>query len=209
LAIFQSQAYRLALTDGSNCAKLLQGAINMKCILIVFGIAALPLFSQSNTGSGATPENPLSMAAKHAYIMSKSDLLKSAEEMPEANYSFRPAESVRTFGQLVGHVADGQYEFCSAVVGDGKQPPGIEKTKTSKADLIQSLKDAFAYCDQAYNGMTDAQAAQVIKFFGYQAPKLSVLYFNTGHNMEHYGNMVTYLRIKGLVPPSSQNQSMQ
>jgi uncharacterized damage-inducible protein DinB len=106
-------------------------------------------------------------------------------------------------------VADSQYEFCAAVVGDGKQPPGIEKSKTSKADLIQALKDAFAYCDQAYNKMTDAQAAELVSFFGHSAPKLTILNFNIGHNMEHYGNIVTYLRIKGLVPPSSQQQSMQ
>ena len=136
----------------------------------------------------------------------KDFLLKSAEEMPEENYSFKPVATVRTFGQIIGHVADSQYEFCSAVVGDGKQPPGIEKSKTSKADLIQALKDGFAYCDQAYNSMTDAHAAEMIKFFGHDAPKLGLLNFNIGHNMEHYGNLITYLRIKGLVPPSSQQQ---
>jgi uncharacterized damage-inducible protein DinB len=93
------------------------------------------------------------------------------------------------------------------VVGDGKQPPGIEKSKTSKADIIAALKEAFAYCDQAYNGLTDAQASEVVKFFGHNAAKITILDFNSAHNMEHYGNMVTYLRIKGLVPPSSQQQS--
>jgi uncharacterized damage-inducible protein DinB len=141
--------------------------------------------------------------------MSKNNLLKSAEEMPEENYSFKPVSTVRSFGELVGHVADAQYEFCSAVIGDGKQPPGIEKSKTSKADLIAALKDAFAYCDPAYNGMTDAKAGEMVKFFGHDAPKITILNFNFGHNMEHYGNMVTYLRMKGLVPPSSQQQSMQ
>lgn len=147
--------------------------------------------------------------AKYMYGMSKNDVLKSAEEMPEDQYSFKPAATVRTFGQLVGHVADAQYEFCAPIVGDGKQSPGVEKSKTSKADLIQALKDAFAYCDQAYSGMSDAHASETIKFFGHEAPKLGILNFNVTHNMEHYGNMVTYLRIKGLVPPSSQQQSGQ
>jgi len=181
----------------------------MKKIFVVFGIAALPLFSQSSSSGSGTPANPLSSAAKFQYSMSKNNVLKSAGEMPEENYSFKPVDTVRTFGQLVGHVADAQYEFCSAVVGDGKKSPGIEKSKTTKADLIQALKDAFAYCDSAYNTMTDTQAVQIIKFFEYNAPKLSILYANIGHNMEHYGNMVTYLRIKGLVPPSSQGQTMQ
>jgi uncharacterized damage-inducible protein DinB len=143
------------------------------------------------------------------YNQSKNNVLKSAEEMPEENYSFKPEATVRSFGQLVAHVADAQYEFCSAVVGDGKQPPGIEKSKTSKAEIIAALKEAFSYCDQAYNGMTDAQAAEVVQFFGHKASKLTILDFNSGHNMEHYGNMVTYLRIKGLVPPSSQQQMGQ
>ena len=181
----------------------------MKKLFVVFGIATLPLLAQSGSSTSSTPGNPLSMSAKYLYGMSKNNVLKSAEEMPEENYSFKPVDTVRTFGQLVGHVADAQYEFCSAVIGDGKQPPGIEKSKTTKADLIQALKDGFAYCDQAYNSLTDAQATQMIKFFGRSAPKLTVLTVNYGHNMEHYGNMVTYLRIKGLVPPSSQQQSSQ
>lgn len=176
---------------------------------VVFGLTALSVFAQSTSMAPTTPTDPLSKAAKFMYGQSKDDVLKSAQEMPEENYSFRPADSVRTFGQLIGHVADAQYEFCSAVAGDGKQPPGIEKTRSSKADLIQALQDAFAYCDQAYNSMTDAQGAQIVSFFGMKVPKLSLLYYNFGHNMEHYGNIVTYLRIKGLVPPSSQKQSMQ
>lgn len=178
----------------------------MTRFLIAFSLAALPVLAQT---ASTTPANPMSAGSKFIYSQSKSDVLKSAEEMPEENYSFRPAETVRTFGQLVAHVADAQYEFCSAVVGDGKQPPGIEKSKTSKADIIAALKDAFSYCDQAYNSMTDAQAAQVVKFFGRSAAKITILDFNSAHNMEHYGNMVTYLRIKGLVPPSSQQQSSQ
>lgn len=172
----------------------------------VFSLTALSVFAQS---SSTGPANPLSAAAKFMYAQSKGDVLKSAQEMPEENYSFKPADTVRTFGQLIGHVADAQYEFCSPVIGDGKQPPGIEKTRSSKADLIQALQDAFAYCDQAYNTVTDPQGAQIVQFFGMKVPKLSLLYYNYGHNMEHYGNIVTYLRIKGLVPPSSQKQSMQ
>jgi uncharacterized damage-inducible protein DinB len=180
----------------------------MKKLLVLSSFAAIQVFAQSTTGAGAANSNPLSGSAKYMYTMSKSYLLKSAQEMPEANYSFQPVSTVRTFGQLVGHVADAQYEFCSAVVGDGKQPPGIEKSKTSKADLIQALQDAFAYCDQAYNNMTDAHAAEMVKFFGHDSPKLGILSFNVVHNMEHYGNMITYLRIKGLVPPSSQQGAM-
>jgi uncharacterized damage-inducible protein DinB len=192
-------------TDAILLALDLQYDCTMKTLLVVVAVSAVQAFAQS-PGSTA---NPLSGGAKYLYNMSKQNLLKSAQEMPEANYSFKPVDSVRSFGQIVGHVADAQYEFCAPVVGDGKQAPDIEKTKTSKADLIQALQDAFAYCDKAYNAMTDAHAADMVKFFGHDAPKLTILDFNTTHNTEHYGNMVTYLRIKGLVPPSSQKQSME
>ena len=150
--------------------------------------------------------NPLSQGTRGIFQMAKSNVLKSAEEMPEENYSFKPVDSVRSFGALVAHVADAQYEFCSQVLGDGTKSPGIEKNKTSKADIIQGLKDGFAYCDKAYDAMTDAQASAMIKFFGREMPKLSILDFNNVHTYEHYGNIVTYLRMKGLVPPSSQGQ---
>lgn len=163
-------------------------------------LMAVPAFSQS-------PANPISAGAKMLYGITRGSVLKAAEEMPEANYSFRPVSTVRTFGQLVGHVADAQYEFCAPVIGDGAKSPGVEKNKTSKADLIQGLKDAFAYCDKAYDGMTDARGAETVKFFGQDVAKLTLLDFNSAHNDEHYGNIVTYMRIKGLVPPTSQHQA--
>jgi len=113
---------------------------------------------------------------------------------------------VRSFGQLVGHIADAQYLFCSPVLGKPNPAPGVEKSKAAKADLVQALKDAFTYCDQAYDGMTDAQTAALVKFFGADQAKVTVLSFNTAHNNEHYGNIVTYMRMKGLVPPSSERR---
>jgi uncharacterized damage-inducible protein DinB len=153
-----------------------------------------------------SPANPLSSGAKGIYTLVKNYIVGAAEKMPESNYEFRPTPDVRTFGQLVGHVADAQYLFCSTVLGEKNPAPGIEKGKSSKADLVPALKDAFAYCDKAYDGMTDAHAADMVKFFGRDQTKLAGLFFNAAHNDEHYGNMVTYMRIKGLVPPSSEKR---
>jgi uncharacterized damage-inducible protein DinB len=149
-------------------------------------------------------ENPLSAFNKRSYGQVKVWLLGSAEKMPEANYSFKPTDAVRSFGQIIGHVADAQYVFCSPVLGEKNPAPGIEKSKTTKADLIAALKEAFAYCDKAYDGMTDAAAPQTVKFFGGETPRLSILNVNISHNAEHYGNLVTYLRLKNIVPPSSE-----
>src|SRR5205085_10337784 len=136
-------------------------------------------------------------------------LLRSAEKMPEESYSFRPTWVVRSFGRIIGHVADAQYYFCSKALGEKNPAPNIEKTKTSKADLIAALKDAFAYCDRAYDGMTDASGAKIVKLMGFDVPKLGVLTNNLAHASEHYGNLVTYMRLKNIVPPSSDPAFMQ
>jgi uncharacterized damage-inducible protein DinB len=152
----------------------------------------------------ASPANPFSTFNKFAYARIKTILISSAEKMPEENYSFKPADSVRTYGQLVGHVADAQYLFCSQALGETNPGLKIEQSKTTKADLVAALKLAVAYCDKAYDTMTDASGAQTVKLFGGDTPKLGVLTVNNIHNMEHYGNMVTYMRIKNIVPPTSE-----
>ena len=163
------------------------------CLLLAASLAS----AQENA-------NPFSTWNKGAYARVKGILIASAEKMPEENYSFKPAESVRSYAQLVGHVADAQYLFCSIALGEKNPAPNIEKTKTSKADLIAALKEAVAYCDKAYDSMTDASGAQMVKLFGGDTPKLDVLTVNNMHNMEHYGNMVTYMRMKNIVPPTSE-----
>lgn len=142
------------------------------------------------------------------YDMSKGWLLRSAEQMSEANYAFQPTPEVRTFGQLVGHVANANYLFCSTVKGE-KNPSAsdFEKT-TSKAALVQALKDAFAYCDAAYQ-MADMKAMEEVTLMeSMKGSRLWALMLNVAHNNEHYGNVVTYFRLKGMVPPSSQGGGM-
>jgi uncharacterized damage-inducible protein DinB len=149
-------------------------------------------------------DNPFSAFTKDVYAGIKNILLRSAEKMPEENYSFKPTDAVRSYGQILGHVADAQYLFCSIALGEKNPAPKIEQTKTSKADLIAALKDAFAYCDKAYDGMTDASAKQMVTLFGGDTPKLGVLTVNNLHTVEHYGNLVTYMRLKNIVPPTSE-----
>ena len=124
--------------------------------------------------------------------------------MPEESYNFKPTEAVRSYGQIVDHLADAQYTFCSVALGENDPGFKIEKTKTTKADLIAALKDAVTYCDKAYDGMTDTAGAQMVKLIGMDMPKLGLLNFNNMHAMEHYGNLVTYLRLKNIVPPTSE-----
>jgi uncharacterized damage-inducible protein DinB len=149
-------------------------------------------------------DRPLNAFNVKAYGYLKDVLIRTAEKMPEENYNFKPTEAVRSFGQVLGHVADSQYFFCSQALGEKNPSLKIEKTKTTKADLIASLKDAFTYCDKAYNGMTDASGSETVKLFGDETRKRDVLTVNNMHTIEHYGNLVTYLRLKNLVPPTSE-----
>lgn len=156
------------------------------------------------TATVASPIDPFTTHNKTMWEGMKAVLLRSAEKMPEESYGFRPADGVRTFGQVLGHVADSEYYFCSKALGEKNPTPKIEQTKTSKADLIAALKEAFAYCDRAYVGMTDASGSQMVKLFGSDAPKLGVLTVASLHSVEHYGNLVTYMRMKNIVPPTSE-----
>jgi uncharacterized damage-inducible protein DinB len=175
-------------------------------VLVLLVLAAGPALAQ--TAAPAAQANPLIAGSMMPYGGVKGYITKAAEKMPEEQYSFKPADTVRTFGQLIGHIADANYMFCSAVLGEKSPVDGVEKSKTTKAELVQAVTASFAYCDKAWGAITDATAAQTVKFFNNQSPKLSVLTFNTAHDFEHYGNIVTYLRMKGIVPPSSERGGM-
>lgn len=167
--------------------------------LSIFAIAT-PLAAQSVSpaSSGAVATASTLWSQTIGYI------IQSAEQMPEANYSFHPTPEVRTFGQLIGHVAGSQYMYCALALGDKAGGEGdIEKTKTSKADLVAAIKASTEYCRRAY-AQSDTDAQAMIKLFGSDRSKLYALMGNATHDAEHYGNLVTYLRIKRMVPPSSQ-----
>lgn len=154
--------------------------------------------------SVAFAQNPLVASQKVFYGAVAHNVVAAAEKMPEENYAFKATPDVRSFGQLVGHTADAQYLFCSTAAGEKPPVTDIEKTKTSKADLVQAEKDAVAYCNKVYAGLTDDQATLPVQMMGREWPKLTILTINVAHLDEHYGNMVTYMRLKGLVPPSSE-----
>ena len=183
--------------------------MNKKISFVLAALMLVPgaLLAQEKAPAQSTPPaNPITASEKGFYGFVSGAVLGAAQKMPEENYSFKPTPEVRSFGQLVGHVADASSNFCAQAVGETVQPKNIEKTKTSKADLVAALKDAVAYCNKAFDGMTDAKGSEMIKLFNFTIAKLTVLSINTAHTDEHYGNMVTYLRLKGIVPPTSENQ---
>ena len=178
----------------------------------IIAVVAVAVAAVAGARAYAQASNPLSAGAKRTYDIIKGYTIKASTKMPEEHYAFKPTPDVRSFGQLLGHVADSNFVFCAAVAGE-KPPQGgfepavsIEQTMKTKAELEKAIANSFAYCDKVHAGMTDAAGAETIKFFTGEMAKLSILEFNTHHDFEHYGNMVTYMRLKGLVPPSSEGR---
>ena len=153
----------------------------------------------------AQTANPLTANAKIQFGALSGFVLRSAEKVPEELYAFRATPEVRSIGGLYGHVADAMFAMCSAAAG-GKPPrTGIEKAVTAKPALVAALKEAIGHCNGVYDAMTDQKGStETVPFYFGPTPRLSVLYFVVTHTYEHYGNLVTYMRLKGIVPPSSE-----
>jgi uncharacterized damage-inducible protein DinB len=162
-----------------------------------------PAFAQTKPATA----NPLTQALQSSWTSAKRNMRRSADVMPEAKYGFKPVDSVRTFGALLAHVAGASFEFCAAAKGE-KSPHSedeFEKSAKTKADIVKALDASIAYCDDVYKTLDDAKAMQMAggAFGGPYGARAAALIGNTNHFNEHYGNIVTYLRINGLVPPSS------
>lgn len=150
------------------------------------------------------PPPSVAASAKSAYARIKTNFVKAAEKMPEENYGFKPVDALETFGQRVAHIADPQLATCSAINGERKM--GTAKSKTSKADLVAAIKESFDACDKAFDALTDANALEPVAAGRGQQPRIAVLYGLIVHSNEVYGAMGVYMRLKGIVPPSSEGR---
>ena len=178
----------------------------MNRLLVATALVAAPPALASAQAPAAPAANAAITAVRSVampYESVKVYVLKAAEDMPEAKYGYRPVDGVRTFGQLVGHVADAQQMFCAGALGEAPPTTSVERTATTKEALVAGLRASIATCDRAY-AQADAAAMQPMTLFGQQTTRLGALSMNAAHSYEHYGNLVTYLRMNGMVPPSSQ-----
>ena len=144
--------------------------------------------------------------AKNAYTQLKNNLTKAADKMSDADYSFQPVKEIRTFGALIGHITDAQMRTCSGINGEMKPSPATGKT--AKADLTAALKASFDECDAAFDKLTDANYLEEVGGGRGQAPRLAALLRVVVHGNEEYGYLSVYLRLKGIVPPSSDRAPM-
>jgi len=153
--------------------------------------------------AGEAQRSPMSAEVKRDYAAVRDYFIRAAEEMPDSAYGFKPSPDVRTFAQQVAHVADDQYNLCAPAKGETRQAAyrAIENSLSTRAELVAALKAAFVYCDGAYDALTDVSGAEMATA---QRTRFGMLNWNLWHTWEHYGNVVVYLRMNGLVPPSSQ-----
>lgn len=141
---------------------------------------------------------------KLTYDIVKGHLTKAAEQAPEEHFSFKPTPDVRSLGQLFGHIANANYRICSVAAGETSPATGNAEELTAKADIQKALAGSFAYCDTVWSKVEGEKGWEPVEMFGMKHTRASAMAFNAAHDWEHYGNIVTYFRLKGLVPPSSQ-----
>ena len=171
------------------------------------GSVAVGVFAAIFAATLSAQSGPSQAAAlKQGYNGIKNNILQAAEKMPDADYSFQPTMPERNFGGWVAHVADAQAAGCARAAGMTPKPLNAG-SKTSKADLIAALKESFDVCDMAYDGTTDANAGDSVQSFGGATTRLAALWGNIGHDQECYGTMAVYLRLKNIVPPSTEAMS--
>ena len=142
---------------------------------------------------------------RYYYEAVKRNLSAMIEKMPEEHYTFRPVPEIRSFGESVAHVADAQARNCNLASGAGSKTLDADKKRT-KAELQSALKESFGICDAAFAALTDAQANEMVKTgqSGFQLSKLALLVSMISHSNEQHGYMAVYLRLKGIVPPSTE-----
>ena len=175
------------------------------CLATSTGTTAVAQTSDAGADQALSMSMAATAKAMHASI--RRNLAEAAESMPE-DYGFRPTPQVRTFAQLIGHVTNANLLFCSAAKGEPFPSKANAETLTMKDAAVKALTDALAYCDKAYQGTTDANFGERVSLAGLgnkltETTRGAVLMFNTTHDNEHYGNIVVYLRLKGVVPPST------
>ena len=167
--------------------------------MMLLGATTLSAQTPATTDSGYTA------TVRARWNAVKRNVAASAEKMPEANYAYKPTSAVRSFGELIGHLANEHYLLCSPLKGEKNPKAGVDFEKTAaKADLVKALNDSNAYCDAAYAAAKDDPKTVAPFSATQQDTPFRVMVLNVTHDSEHYGNIVTYLRLKGIVPPSSQ-----
>jgi uncharacterized damage-inducible protein DinB len=156
-------------------------------------------------GSALGQGSPLASEVQHAYAAVKPNILKAAEKMPAEDYGYKPTPDIRTFARVVNHVIEAQIHICGAANHvDPSAAPKVPADTADKAAILEALNASFAECDKAYAALTDANMTEMLQAGPMKRSRLSLMWGNVSHDNEQYATLALYLRLKGLVPPSSE-----
>jgi hypothetical protein len=173
----------------------------MQRILTACAVAGL-MISAAGLGQAGSP---FASELQTGYGRVKDNIIKAAEKMPAESYSFKPTPDIRTFARVVNHVTEAQVHSCGAANHtDASALAKVPAETADKAAIVDALKASFAECDKAYAGLTDANMAEILQAGPFKRSRLSMLWGNVAHDNEQYATLSLYLRLKGLVPPSSE-----
>lgn len=184
----------------------------MRVVCVMFAVV---LCARAASAQGPAPQGPvtLTMSLQRSYAAIKNNLTLAAEKLPEADYGFKPSTmaEVRTYGQLFGHVANAQFGTCAAARGVPNPNMGVNnEQKTARAEIVKALVDSFAFCDPAFAALTEVSGAEIIPQGRGLMARSAVLAGLIAHSNEMYGTAGVYMRVKNVVPPSTEgNQAPQ
>ena len=160
------------------------------------------LSTSASRQAQAGPDATLA-SIRSAHDVVKGYVTKALAMIPQDKLGYQPTDKVRTMGQLFGHVANASGMICGMASGTKMASGGDAEKLTTKADLQKALEASLAFCDKAFAAITATNANEPVELFGMKHTRIGAMAFNNAHNFEHYGNIVTYMRINGMVPPSS------
>jgi hypothetical protein len=176
------------------------------CLMFACAVTAAPALAQAPPAAQGGQKIPLSEGLRRSYATLKLNLTEAAQKFDEASYAYTPSPDIRGYGAQLAHVANSQFNACAAAKGEANPHQGtnLEKTKTTRADIIQALADSFAFCDAAFANLTDQSAVELVRQGMNEVARGSVLTNLIVHGNEEYGILTVYLRTKGMVPPSTE-----
>jgi uncharacterized damage-inducible protein DinB len=178
---------------------------------LVFAVLVIPsAIAAQQTPAPAGETFTLSGEMMRGYQATQRNLAEAAEKMPDEHYGFRPTPAIKPFGQLVAHVALAQFATCAALKGEpNAQKDEKEDARRTKAEVIALLKASAAYCDPPLSALTEATMTELTEMGQNQVAKGLLAVSLITHGAEMYGTMAVYLRLKGIVPPTTERQSQQ
>lgn len=176
----------------------------MKRIEITFAVFGLMVSSTLCVAQTSTTPSGPAAEVQAAYNRLKPNVLKAAEKMPEADFQYKPTADIRTFARIVNHVTEAQFHVCAALNGETADPKAVPSDTADKATVIAGLTASFTACDKAYGALTDATITEVLTIGPVKRSRIGAAWGNVSHDNEQYAELSTYLRLKGIVPPTAE-----